>query len=385
MIKTNQVSRNTIVSTIETLFRVPEEAGPISLIYYIDQQIDSNVLPLHPMNSECQKFFDAILNHISANQDSDSTKSDEEELRFDKSTNPNGTDVKVYYVNQVVLREEDITSPLKKLKNNSPEKTSIKSSAPLSKSKNKASPSADKVKGRITASKSLNRSKGKRTSKVKQDEGNDDEEWTKSHESIGTKISKKFGGEIYTGEVTRYLPPSKPDANDALYHILYTDGDEEDMSDDELARGKSLYLRQPIEWAIDHYTIGTKVGRPRKIKFSETSQITDESNNIDNLWPNIDVIEHGMVVRYALGRVGNDQLYEIVWENGVTEQLGEKKFRIAVETYLQDSAGAVSDVTDAEKLILPDLDKDKLEGNDAESAKESEIENSVAKIDMETS
>jgi hypothetical protein len=359
LILCNKATQSTIISAIEKLFRIPESAGQVSIMYSTDEQMDSNLLPLRNLNDECQRFYDVILNYrssIGMTRTSMVRSQGEAELSFATPTNSQRSESEVYYGNRVVIVDDDI-SPRKRMKANSSNKsytTPLKSPAAISKSTKdsvKSSSSATQKKSTTTTKKSASQTKGKKASKPEEAEENTDEEWSKSHESIGMKVSKKFGADIYTGEVIRYLPPSKPGASDALYHILYTDGDEEDMSDDELAKGRSLYIRQPVEWTDNHHTIGTKVSRKRNITTSES----EGENNLKKQTVTA-IVEHGMVLQYAVGRLGNDQLYEINWENGVTEQLNEKKFRAAFELYVESEAAplnheASSSSTSVENIV----------------------------------
>ena len=52
---------------------------------------------------------------------------------------------------------------------------------------------------------------------------------------IGTKIDKEFGGEIFTGEVVEHF------AAENLYAVVYTDGDQEDLSSQEVVECSNLH------------------------------------------------------------------------------------------------------------------------------------------------
>ena len=56
---------------------------------------------------------------------------------------------------------------------------------------------------------------------------------------VGTKITKEFDGEIFTGEVVEHF------ATENLYHaVVYTDGDQEDLSSQEVVECSNLFRTQ---------------------------------------------------------------------------------------------------------------------------------------------
>ena len=64
---------------------------------------------------------------------------------------------------------------------------------------------------------------------------------SKSRWPMGTLISKQFGGVSYIGTVTRILPVTD-DGDCQLWHILYDDGDEEDLNVREMQKCRNQYL-----------------------------------------------------------------------------------------------------------------------------------------------
>ena len=52
-------------------------------------------------------------------------------------------------------------------------------------------------------------------------------------ELLGRRLSKEFDGVSYLGVIVGWMPPC--DAEEALYHAVYPDGDEEDLDAQELA------------------------------------------------------------------------------------------------------------------------------------------------------
>ena len=49
---------------------------------------------------------------------------------------------------------------------------------------------------------------------------------------IGTIVRRKFGNHFFEGEITAY------DSKEGFYHVIYLDGDQEDMDDSEVKRYK---------------------------------------------------------------------------------------------------------------------------------------------------
>jgi hypothetical protein len=65
-----------------------------------------------------------------------------------------------------------------------------------------------------------------------EDEAAEDAEWTAEHAHVGKRLTRIFRGIAADGTVTHYLPPSQEDP--ALWHVLYDDGDEEDLDEEEI-------------------------------------------------------------------------------------------------------------------------------------------------------
>lgn len=73
------------------------------------------------------------------------------------------------------------------------------------------------------------------------EEINIDEDWITNHPAVGTQVSRKFRGKKYIGTVSKVLPmhiDDKGATNPITYKILYADGDEEDLDDDEYQAAK---------------------------------------------------------------------------------------------------------------------------------------------------
>eukprot|EP01040_Poterioochromonas_malhamensis_P001781 gene1781-1900_t len=103
---------------------------------------------------------------------------------------------------------------------------------------------------------------------------NQENQWIYQHESIGTKVAGEFAlpsqypsltnvvrrrkssnntikKKLFIGKVTKFLPATSEKENDQLYHIVWEDGDEEDYYENDLIRGKELYLQYLQDKAND--------------------------------------------------------------------------------------------------------------------------------------
>lgn len=85
------------------------------------------------------------------------------------------------------------------------------------------------------------------------------EGWSKRHRSVGTRVAAYFdvpvkapGGRtvseqrLYFGTVTKYGTPLNPE-DIPLYHVVYDDGDEQDINEHELTLGAELYKARSTE------------------------------------------------------------------------------------------------------------------------------------------
>ena len=85
------------------------------------------------------------------------------------------------------------------------------------------------------------------------------EGWSKRHRSVGTRVAAYFdvpvkapGGRtvseqrLYFGTVTKYGTPLNPE-DIPLYHVVYDDGDEQDINEHELTLGAELYKARTTE------------------------------------------------------------------------------------------------------------------------------------------
>ena len=62
---------------------------------------------------------------------------------------------------------------------------------------------------------------------------------------VGTKITTKFDGVSYVGEVSKILPPTREDQQ--LWHVTYDDGNEADLDRKEMKLTRDLYLDEMVD------------------------------------------------------------------------------------------------------------------------------------------
>ena len=58
---------------------------------------------------------------------------------------------------------------------------------------------------------------------------------------VGCKVAKDFDGTVYRGTITKYTAATNEDNSEALWHVAYEDGDEEDYNRQELLDAIGLY------------------------------------------------------------------------------------------------------------------------------------------------
>jgi hypothetical protein len=83
----------------------------------------------------------------------------------------------------------------------------------------------------------------KQLSKVRNSIENENIEWTEVHEKVGVTVAKYFYVDnvktLFYGEVTKYAAPSKKGRKNQLYHVVFTDNDEEDWNERQLSCGEA--------------------------------------------------------------------------------------------------------------------------------------------------
>lgn len=67
------------------------------------------------------------------------------------------------------------------------------------------------------------------------------EGWTIKHPSVGAHVAKRFDGDLFYGQVVRF---ALEDDGIHLYHVEWSDGDEEDLDWEEFRLASALYLHK---------------------------------------------------------------------------------------------------------------------------------------------
>src|SRR5690349_3197147 len=88
----------------------------------------------------------------------------------------------------------------------------------------------------------------------------DQPHWTQYHAVVGASVASHFIDhnqklKLFVGKVVKYLPPSKSYRYDQLYHIEWSDGDEEDYDLEDLVRGMDLH-DESFGWLKKHPSVG---------------------------------------------------------------------------------------------------------------------------------
>jgi hypothetical protein len=155
--------------------------------------------------------------------------------------------------------------------------------------------------------------------------------WTVQHESVGKKVAAYFlvpnGEHVFRGAVTKYLPPSNSRLHDQLYHIVWEDGDEEDYGEEQFQRGLGTYISQfETVWTAHHPSVGTKVAAYFLVPLSNTSKKNKNNNNNNSEMVPPQSLFVGEVKKFTpeTSAGAGDHLYHIVWEDGDEEDYDEE-------------------------------------------------------------
>jgi hypothetical protein len=210
----NSSSRASCVRMLKKLFRLSNNAGEARIIYHKADTPFGDILPSRQNNLTGLYPFVQF-------------EGDLEKLYVDLTTRKNEN---AAIVNTVSAPATTLTSPslrenIAKAKKNSTKKDEPKTPTTSPRTNKKRKATSD-VKPKKTAP--------PETEII----------WVTRHESINEKVSMPFFNaegveQFYKGRVTKYAPPTDQDC--ALYHIVWEDGDQQDMDDDEFAQAKENY------------------------------------------------------------------------------------------------------------------------------------------------
>ena len=75
-------------------------------------------------------------------------------------------------------------------------------------------------------------------------EDEDEDEWLlDGHEFVGQRVARIFGGRgkhaerVVFGRISKWAPADEEAGDEALFHLVHDDGDEEDLDEDEAVEG----------------------------------------------------------------------------------------------------------------------------------------------------
>jgi hypothetical protein len=189
------------------------------------------------------------------------------------------------------------------------------------------------------------------------------------HKSIGTRIATYFfvpssepekPGQtqevrLFSGEITNYIPPTKPQNKDQKYiAVFYDNKDEEEYILDQKQYQDAIDLYEVnCLWTVNHPSIGTQVADSFYIPGILPSSVSSVGKNGKGGAGNVAAAGAGGAQKIFVGKVvkycppsssrSKDQLYHILWEDGdeadydeYDYQKGKKIFRSIQETKEQE-------------------------------------------------
>jgi hypothetical protein len=311
----NPETRKSLIHLVEKLFRVPNEAGKVRIVYRVS----------------CDDYGNEFGKYRN--------------LQVDEMTE--ATNQLVVHLIQFTALENP--SKKRKIEDNVTENN-----------RKRAKASMDRFLGGFAAKggKSVQRSMpvggraGKETKRKETKSSNNDDpvdNWQSDHTSIGTKVAAYFEvgskgqRKLYSGEVVKYAPPSSSRAKDQLYHIIWEDDDEEDYDQKQLDAAIQLYHDQTGWIEKGHESIGKRVAAYFSLDLGEGSGSgrggkkgnKKSSQQIMSLFV-------GKVTKYSppskseeVGEKG-DQLYHIVWQDGDEEDYSEDEYQAGRQLYEEE-------------------------------------------------
>lgn len=378
----NLETRRSVVEALELLFRLPEEAGKAKIVFrqlntLPESTEDSELSLFHPfpesgLSMEGRRFaeflFDSRNDVLNTNSAAATTPK--------QSTTQQAT-------NALAANDEN-----KKRRSSGVERTLEFS--PAKKAKKPSSGKKEKKKSAIES---------------------DPVEWTVDHPSIGTNVAfyfitgkgKRIVQSLFMGKVTKYAPPSTPEAKDQLYHIYWEDGDEEDYDESQLKKGRALYSKVARrEESSDHKKEETEeaelnLEEPRVNAVESEPQHESHSNDLEPK-PELEAVFGGEVVAkeeenmakeeeeeevvwtkdhpsvgtkvaayFGSGRRkqlfkgeitqyappskegADDQLYRVGWEDGDQEDYDEQQLKEGIALFEEDARGALQGRSSSKK------------------------------------
>jgi hypothetical protein len=199
--------------------------------------------------------------------------------------------------------------------------------------------------------------------------------WQIDHSSVGTKVAAYFEigvkgqRKLFSGEVVKYAPPSSSRAKDQLYHIIWEDGDEEDYDQKQLDHSIQLYEDQTGWVEEGHESIGKNVAAYFSLDIEEEKKKDGKKNKKPS--QQMMSLFVGKVVKYSPSSKpeNGDQLYHIVWQDGDEEDYSEEEYQAGRQLYEEEEERKKGDG------ITVGEDEVNHQGQDGEDNVEEENEN----------
>lgn len=365
----NLETRESVIRAIEKLFRISEAGGEAHIVSKEANHLNFEILPQsleQPLSEAGSKLLKRMIELREKNL-----------VVPDKEVETKSSDCSSDLVVQVIAPPcQEATASLH---------TDNSKSSKEKKSKKKPD-STKLIKSKISPAKSNEKKPRKRKPVAAisspQDETNnfednarDDDDWITSHPTVGLKIAKYFAppavdvpsatkrrksnnvppsppapvvvNKLFVGEIIKYAPPSQEGLDDQLYHVVYEDGDTEDIDENEMNDCRALYLTDIAEvpsedqWTEVHESIGQKVAKYFDIfpKDSDSEQTdvaavgTEEGKGGEGGL--VKILFLGTVTRYCppSSELRDDQLYRVVWEDGDSEEFDATDFANGLSLY----------------------------------------------------
>jgi len=318
----NKVTRDSTIKLLEKLFRLPESSGFVRISYY--RSLDPTILQMElpELNELAVKLFNQLTTFTET---------------VVNTVVPGSSISKDEYISIVKSSKKDSSIKLPKQTT----KLITNTSSNTKRTRDIKTVKDEKVEKQEKVEKKEKNSK--KTNKVI-----DLTPWTEDHESVGLKVASYFYNlddldkltdyqivrlpdpntsvpknnkrpvklprkDLFIGTITKYAPPSGPDENDALYHVVWEDGDEQDYDYNELQDSRARYLNNiAYQWNRVHDHIGKYFAVNENNEINNHDIINDEQLNKKSKLSNYKI---GTVIEYSPANDHSVESFKVKFDN----------------------------------------------------------------------
>jgi hypothetical protein len=378
----NHDTRNSAICALEKLFRVPESGGMVHFVYIVSDSSNGNQdsqkylnYPTSPLSESGKEFFDFLAQvhkrkfqispviHQTNNSTREMWVTEHESIgkavasyfklngkqqlfkgkitKYLPPSKPNEND-QLYHVDwedgdEQTIEEREYRLFTKLFEDNKEKEVPTAKQTTHAENNKPKSVGPKEGSSKKRAKMECSDSPSPRNSKARKSQSaeaatttSEDVTWTRRHDSVDREVAGIFEvpsgkkgrkeKKAFKGKITRYCPPSKPKAQDQLYHVLWEDGDEQDFDEAEYRKGVELFIAhftEDIQWVTDHPSVGKKVAayftlsaKKKKLFFGEVKKYGPPSEPEKR-----------------------DQLYHVVWDDGDEEDYDEDDFQAGCQLY----------------------------------------------------